>query len=660
MRRIRHGFSRFITLLVSLGLMSGLLPVYPVSALEYSDGAALDRTAYSATFHHVVDPASWTVWTWDAPEILDGDAGSYAQAGEQRILSYVQVDFPTLEQISRVTLDSPDGAFPGRIKVQYCSAASIWTDIVVDFTAMQSHTEIVFPYPVSAKGILVQKLDEDALEKAWQIAELNFYRSSAVTKRGVCASRYNTQPAKLNQLNVSWYYDWGISIPASSSGLDYVPMVWGSWSVNETNLAALQAGIADGTYTNLLTFNEPDLAEQSNMTVEQALELWPSLEALGVRLGSPCPANAANYCGGWLEQFMEGCRERGYRVDFIAVHCYQDVCDPGAVSALQSLLTHIYEKYGLPIWLTEFGAVDVGSWYGNPNPNYSEVAAVQYIQSSTAMLESLGFVERYSWFVDNYGGGANPENGRYSRLFNDDDTLAQTGAAYRDAISRQPMWMKTEALADGVVGAAYLTQVELWSGTAPYVFEATGLPSGLSINSVTGVISGTAAQEGIHAVTVKATDAAGQYIQREFFLTVGQWLDRNGWSANFSRFLGEEPWFVSTNAASILDGDSSTVFTSTRPQTTNDVFQIICDGDIWIKKIVFTVGATGEYPEAFKIQCLQEEKWWDLSAEINCGDTTEILFSQPVRTTGIILQLQDDADRFWSIAEINIWGCEAT
>ena len=69
------------------------------------------------------------------------------------------------------------------------------------------------------------------------------------------------------------------------------------------------------------------------MTVEQALELWPSLEALGVRLGSPCPANPANYCGGWLEQFMEGCREQGYRVDFIAVHCYQDVCDPGAVSA---------------------------------------------------------------------------------------------------------------------------------------------------------------------------------------------------------------------------------------------------------------------------------------------------------------------------------------
>ncbi len=51
-----------------------------------------------------------------------------------------------------------------------------------------SYGDCIFPYPVSAKGILVQKLDEDALEKAWKITEMNFYRSSAVTKRGVCAS----------------------------------------------------------------------------------------------------------------------------------------------------------------------------------------------------------------------------------------------------------------------------------------------------------------------------------------------------------------------------------------------------------------------------------------------------------------------------------------
>ncbi len=62
--------------------MSSLLPVYPVSALEYSDGATLDRSAYSATFHHVVDPASWTVWDLGRSRDIDGDAGSYAQAGE--------------------------------------------------------------------------------------------------------------------------------------------------------------------------------------------------------------------------------------------------------------------------------------------------------------------------------------------------------------------------------------------------------------------------------------------------------------------------------------------------------------------------------------------------------------------------------------------------
>ena len=43
----------------------------------------------------------------------------------------------------------------------------------------------------------------------------------------------------------------------------------------------------------LLGFNEPDLAEQANMTVEKALELWPRLEATGMRLGSPAVACGA-------------------------------------------------------------------------------------------------------------------------------------------------------------------------------------------------------------------------------------------------------------------------------------------------------------------------------------------------------------------------------
>ncbi len=47
------------------------------------------------------------------------------------------------------------------------------------------------------------------------------------------------------------------------------------------------------------------------------------------------------------------------------------------------------------------------------------------------------------------------------------------------------------------------------SGTSPYSWAATGLPAGLSMNTLTGVISGTPTTVGSSSVTVTLTDAAG-------------------------------------------------------------------------------------------------------------------------------------------------------
>jgi hypothetical protein len=52
-------------------------------------------------------------------------------------------------------------------------------------------------------------------------------------------------------------------------------------------------------------------------------------------------------------------------------------------------------------------------------------------------------------------------------------------------------------------------QMKATGGTTPYTWSATGLPTGLSINSSTGLISGTASRAGGFAVTVTAADAAG-------------------------------------------------------------------------------------------------------------------------------------------------------
>ena len=58
------------------------------------------------------------------------------------------------------------------------------------------------------------------------------------------------------------------------------------------------------------------------------------------------------------------------------------------------------------------------------------------------------------------------------------------------------------------------------TGTAPITYTATGLPSGVTINSGTGVISGQSTSSGGHSVTVTATNAVGS-ASRSFTLTVG-------------------------------------------------------------------------------------------------------------------------------------------
>ncbi|MBW8355015.1 MAG: autotransporter domain-containing protein [Pseudomonas sp.] len=77
-------------------------------------------------------------------------------------------------------------------------------------------------------------------------------------------------------------------------------------------------------------------------------------------------------------------------------------------------------------------------------------------------------------------------------------------------------------LPDGTQGAAYSQTLSATGGTAPYTYaiSAGSLPAGLSLNTSTGVISGTPSASGTNNLTVTATDANSATGSRAYSLVI--------------------------------------------------------------------------------------------------------------------------------------------
>jgi hypothetical protein len=218
-------------------------------------------------------------------------------------------------------------------------------------------------------------------------------QSPAATRKGVSLNPVDGASQALADSGASWYFNWASSTGAVTkpAGVDYVPMIWGPGSVTDAEL-----GQAATEGRELLGFNEPDSPKQAAMTPEQALDLWPRLEATGLRLGAPAVATGADLAGGWLDRFMQGAAQRGLRVDFIPLHWYGADFGPEAADQLRGYLRAVHDRYHKPIWLTEYGLID----FSGDTPRYpSEQEQTDFIRSSTTMLDGLDFVERYAWFT---------------------------------------------------------------------------------------------------------------------------------------------------------------------------------------------------------------------------------------------------------------------
>src|SRR5450631_1315322 len=89
-------------------------------------------------------------------------------------------------------------------------------------------------------------------------------------------------------LKAFWFYTWGTPLPSQPpQNCEFVPMFWGKSNVSTGNIQLAQQLKTQGTAKYVLGFNEPNNSGQSNMSVQDALALWPQLESIGLPLGSP-------------------------------------------------------------------------------------------------------------------------------------------------------------------------------------------------------------------------------------------------------------------------------------------------------------------------------------------------------------------------------------
>jgi hypothetical protein len=193
---------------------------------------------------------------------------------------------------------------------------------------------------------------------------------------------------------IGWWYNWAASPDGTlskgfTSGVEYVPMIWGG-SFNTTTLAKQVP--AGAKY--LLTFNEPNFGSQSNLTPSQAAALWPQIQAFASARAMKIVSPAVNYCGSpcndtdpfdWLSKFFAACT--GCEVDYVAMHWY--ACTK---SALTSTLAKYEQQFGKPLWVTEFSCLDTSS-------DVTDAYELSYMKDAVAALEADPKVFRYAWFT---------------------------------------------------------------------------------------------------------------------------------------------------------------------------------------------------------------------------------------------------------------------
>ena len=274
---------------------------------------------------------------------------------------------------------------------------------------------------------------------AWVEAELSNGTKSytdtikfGVSKKGICVDSGMARHIAPAELNISWYYNWGMSkfkslTEDSKRGIEFakefgeiefVPMVWSSNSYSDTN-SKVNAAVSMGA-KYILGYNEPDYKNQANMSVNQAVSYWQAFMNKNIRAGSPATAIWPTGSSDWFIPFMNQINATSnLDVDFITIHCYPNNFQGKEMAEwfLKNVVDECFNKYRKPIWITELSTAGTA---------ITREGTAEFVKYVLPGLDKRAYVERYSLFsfdaINNHAG----------LWYHSTGALTNAGEIYRD------------------------------------------------------------------------------------------------------------------------------------------------------------------------------------------------------------------------------------
>jgi hypothetical protein len=209
--------------------------------------------------------------------------------------------------------------------------------------------------------------------------------ASVPSKKGISLACGYSDPDRMArevaELGVSWIWNWGPT-PPLFPGVESVPNIWSAASIGHP---------LGGNSEWLLGFNEPDQADQANVSPEMAARQWAELERTypDRKLTSP---QVVKWDRRWLEEWYAAYQAqnggRAPRLDALAIHTYWG----NDITAYQEQVRYymaLAQRWGVKeVWVTEFTLA--------PGLDRTVRETVDDLRAYVAWLDAQPMVTRYA------------------------------------------------------------------------------------------------------------------------------------------------------------------------------------------------------------------------------------------------------------------------